>query len=187
MRSTSTPSRWDYTYGVYLYYNIGYDAKARVLEWADWALGQRMAYKPDRRVEIYTKDGSIDLSSSGTRSIPGRMATLDADNRTSKADNFTILNYDDPGAFRMLADSDDSDDQDTPALSDAKTHAVCPDGGAPALRLPEMRCKYSYTRLRAVTNLIISQLWCLPSYSSGEPRPQQPGEQNNTTGPLRRI
>lgn len=53
---------FDYRYGVYILYNLGFKAKAVILEWKDWALKPRLAYTPkDRSMKIFEKTGSIDL------------------------------------------------------------------------------------------------------------------------------
>lgn len=49
----TTSKEFHYSYGVYLFYNLGYTAKATILGIVDWALGDRLAYTPDQRVDIY--------------------------------------------------------------------------------------------------------------------------------------
>jgi hypothetical protein len=68
--STNTGS-FDYQYAAYFYYNLGYKAKAVVLEWLDWSLGDRNAYNPDRRVTIYSQEGSIPLTANTKRTVDG--------------------------------------------------------------------------------------------------------------------
>ncbi|KAK1841138.1 Killer toxin subunits alpha/beta 1 [Colletotrichum chrysophilum] len=67
--STST-GRFDYTYGSYFYYQLGFKAKATVLDWANWALKDRLAYSPDpRKYTIYKSSGSIDLQGNRKRMV----------------------------------------------------------------------------------------------------------------------
>lgn len=66
--------RFDYMYGVYHYYNLGYKVKATVSGRINWALGGREAYRVDRRAEIFQNNGSVHLG--GVRK---RMITLDDD------------------------------------------------------------------------------------------------------------
>ncbi|KAJ3959450.1 hypothetical protein N0V92_003934 [Colletotrichum tropicale] len=67
--STST-GRFDYTYGSYFYYQLGFKAKATVLDWANWALKDRLAYAPDpRKYTIYKSSGSIDPQGNRKRMI----------------------------------------------------------------------------------------------------------------------
>jgi len=54
--------KFDYRYGVYLLYNLGFKAKAVILEWKDWALKPRLAYTPkDRSMTIFQRTGTIDM------------------------------------------------------------------------------------------------------------------------------
>ncbi|PHH88171.1 hypothetical protein CDD83_7878 [Cordyceps sp. RAO-2017] len=57
-----------YSYGVYLFYNLGYSAHATILGLVNWALEPREAFHPSRRVNVYGPvQGTIPVSSSGDR------------------------------------------------------------------------------------------------------------------------
>lgn len=58
---------WDYSYGAYLYYNLGYNAHATILQWATWALGERAAYSPDHKYTIYENSGSIPIGDNNAK------------------------------------------------------------------------------------------------------------------------
>lgn len=60
--STTTGS-FDYSYGVYAIYNLGYSAKATILGIVNWALDDRKAYTPDKIINVYPPvTGSILLT-----------------------------------------------------------------------------------------------------------------------------
>jgi chitinase len=68
----TTSNTYKYRFGSYLFYNLGYKATAKILNFIDWALGPRTAYSPDKIVKLYEKQGSIPLTSSKKerRSVP---------------------------------------------------------------------------------------------------------------------
>ncbi|KAF7587601.1 hypothetical protein BBP40_007000 [Aspergillus hancockii] len=68
----TTSNTYKYRFGSYLFYNLGYKATAKILNFIDWALGPRMAYFPGKTVKLYEKQGSIPLTSSKKerRSVP---------------------------------------------------------------------------------------------------------------------
>jgi hypothetical protein len=55
---------FQYRFGAYLFYNLGYKATAQILNFIDWALGPRQAYTPNKTVKLYEKQGSIPMGSS---------------------------------------------------------------------------------------------------------------------------
>lgn len=128
-RASTNTGRWDYQYGAYFYFNLGYKAKAVVLEWLDWALEARMAYNPNRRFEIYKKTGSIDLtgSSASNAYVIDDPAAVEG----HQIDNATMA------LFRR--DDVDMTDPDIPQFSSPS--GQCPDGGKAPVKIPELRCK----------------------------------------------
>lgn len=133
--STTSGTRWDYDYGVFLYYNLGYNAKATIFGWADWALGARTAYKPDRRVTIFRDEGTIDLAAGndGIASISGG--------------NVSVEDLGD-SVFRRQNDDIGMSDPEQPALTAPR--GVCPDGGGSTHTIPELRCKDSLISCRCL-------------------------------------
>ncbi|KAI9146996.1 Killer toxin subunits alpha/beta [Paramyrothecium foliicola] len=128
-RSGSSPTKWNYAYGVYLFYNVGYNARATVLEWADWALGERTAYEDDRKITIFRKDGSIDLNDLSRRDL------FDTGNATISAIDDTVFN-------KRQTDGDGDTpmgDPDKPRLTTPESAGRCPSGGSEAHQLPELR------------------------------------------------
>lgn len=59
----STDNAFHYRFGAYLFYNLGFKAKAQVLNFINWALSARAAYNPRRTVKLYDKQGTIPMSS----------------------------------------------------------------------------------------------------------------------------
>ncbi len=59
-----------YSYGVYIFYNLGYSATATILGLFDWALSPRKAWPQDQRINVYGPvTGEIPLTK---RSLDGR-------------------------------------------------------------------------------------------------------------------
>lgn len=81
---------YKFGYGAYLYYNVGYKAKAEILEWIDWSLGERKAYTEDRKFIIHENEYEIDLSSSTVSSVEG---VKQSDNETTGADVLSNPHY----------------------------------------------------------------------------------------------
>lgn len=60
----TTGNEFNYSFGAYLFYNLGYKATAQILNFIDWALAPRLAYDPRKTFKLYEKKGSIPMSSS---------------------------------------------------------------------------------------------------------------------------
>lgn len=63
----NTKNAFQYRFGAYLFYNLGYKATAKILNWIDWALGPRQAYNPNQTVKLYEKQGSIPMGSTSKK------------------------------------------------------------------------------------------------------------------------
>uniref|UniRef100_A0A0P0CAT0 chitinase n=1 Tax=Hypocrella siamensis TaxID=696354 RepID=A0A0P0CAT0_9HYPO len=122
--SADTSSKqFRYSYGVYVFYNIGYSAKATVLGIIDWALGPRQAYNPSRRLDVYGPiEGTIPLTADSKRDLIPALIQEQPDPNNGSA---RLL---DARANLALEPSD-------PQFSQPIT---CP-AGAAGWRLPELR------------------------------------------------
>ncbi len=132
---------FDYTYGAYLYYNLGYKAQANVLKWISWALADRNAYTPDRRIDIYgPKSGSLSLTGSRGETRRRMVKLVDSPpGGRALYDNETIGALVDPAWLFKRADDMDVDGPDAPSFS---APIQCPAGDSPTIKIPEMRSKY---------------------------------------------
>lgn len=81
---TATSTKFPIKYGAYIFYNIGYSAKAQILGLIDWALKDRLAYHPDKKVKIHEGKYDIDLN-------PPRRRTLGEDKQKVE-DEFSANN-----------------------------------------------------------------------------------------------
>ncbi|KAF0316874.1 hypothetical protein GQ607_015887 [Colletotrichum asianum] len=127
--STST-GRFDYTYGSYFYYQLGFKAKAIVLDWANWALKDRLAYAPDlRKYTIYRSSGSIDLQ--------GNRKRMSYANDTLAETALLDLMY----LFKRQ--DDDSMDLD-PQMPQSTQQIQCPAGDNSSLKLLGLRWMMNY-------------------------------------------
>ncbi|KAL6228777.1 hypothetical protein BDW75DRAFT_131550 [Aspergillus navahoensis] len=118
-----------YSFRTFFAYNLGYKAIAKILNFIDWALDAREAYKPSRRITLYEKLGTIPLSESATletRAIDGSWG-----NDTSLAPELV------PAGLIRRADGMDLDPEFTKKVT-------CPKGSSGDPQLPELRinCKY---------------------------------------------
>ncbi|KAJ5880238.1 uncharacterized protein N7473_011291 [Penicillium subrubescens] len=80
----SSDNAFHYRFGAYLFYNIGYKAKAKILSVIDWATGDRMAYNLDKMLQLYEKKGTIPMSHSNAEKRDSsihsdRIPQIDAD------------------------------------------------------------------------------------------------------------
>ncbi|KAI8206041.1 hypothetical protein K4K48_002346 [Colletotrichum sp. SAR 10_66] len=136
---TST-GRFDYTYGSYFYYQLGFKAKATVLDWANWALKDRLAYAPDpRKYTIYKSSGSIDLQGNRKRMVR-LIDQSDSEDDTGQSyanDTLAETALLDP-KYLFKRQDDDSMDLD-PQLPQFTQQIQCPEGDSPSLKLPELR------------------------------------------------
>ncbi|RYP19213.1 hypothetical protein DL767_009698 [Monosporascus sp. MG133] len=123
----SVTNTWAYSYGVYLFYNIGYKAKATVLDWIGWSTGERKAYDKDRRFDIYGPvTGEIQLGGGSTKRMLGATEGL------LSYDNMTVY---DP-ARALFSRADDEDDPGSPTFTNPIT---CSAGDSKAVTLPELK------------------------------------------------
>lgn len=137
--SADTTSKvFNYKYGAYVYYNLGYKAKAVLLEWKDWALDPRMAYTNDQKITIYEDKGQIPLGSSNEKRMI-RLIDPALDHPDFRLDNATMSTNDvlDPSRLFRRADDDDANaDPNAPQL----THKItCPAGSKADVTIPELR------------------------------------------------
>ncbi|WQF83340.1 Putative glycoside hydrolase family 18, catalytic domain, glycosyl hydrolase family 18 (GH18) active [Colletotrichum destructivum] len=141
-------SVYEYGYGVYLYYNIGYKAKAQILEWFDWATGERKAYETDQKLIIYEPEpGKIDLSDPSTSSSK-RMEPLPDSGyegsgvlrRQSAENNHTSAASDEyEEQFRAMAAGTGGNANQNPGTPQFTNPIQCPAGNQPVFRVPELR------------------------------------------------
>ena len=141
---SSTTGAFDYEYGAYLFYNLGYKAKATVLKFFDWSLGDRNAYPQDRRLDIYgPKTGSIPLSGGqGDGKNRRRMVRLieaPIGEEVSYA-NESLSALLDPMYLFKRADDGDLDG-DGPTAATFKQPITCPAGSSASIKIPELRGK----------------------------------------------
>jgi chitinase len=142
-------SMFDYEYGAYLYFNLGYKAQATVLNWFNWALSDRNAYTPDRKINIYgPKSGSISLvgDREGDNKIRRRMVKLmdSTDEERERFDNETMSALADPAWLFRRADGDgDKMDVDGPNAPSFTQPITCPAGDSAPITIPELRCECS--------------------------------------------
>lgn len=60
--SDRNEAAFNYRYGAYTFYNLGYKATAKVLNFVDWALSPREAFSPAKSIPIYERTGSIPMA-----------------------------------------------------------------------------------------------------------------------------
>ncbi|EGX88796.1 bacteriodes thetaiotaomicron symbiotic chitinase, putative [Cordyceps militaris CM01] len=114
-----------FSYGVHFLYNIGYSAKAVILGITDWATGDRLAYTPDKKIDVYGPfEYTIPLGSKAKR------AEIGAGEEQPFSANNSSMNL-----FDLRSDSDP---MDTDSSSQFSTPITCP-AGAAGWRLPELR------------------------------------------------
>jgi chitinase len=117
-----------YSFRTFFAYNLGYKAIAKILNFIDWALDAREAYKPSQRITLYEKLGTIPLSESATletRAIDGSWG-----NDTSLAPELV------PAGLIRRADGMDLDPEFTKKVT-------CPKGSSGDPQLPELRSMLS--------------------------------------------
>ncbi|ETS88166.1 hypothetical protein PFICI_01994 [Pestalotiopsis fici W106-1] len=122
--STTTGS-FQYSYGVYAFYNIGYKATAVILGILNWATGPQQAYTPDKRIDIYGPvNGEIPLVSKRGLEEP------------SPINGSVVIR----SGLDLLA-RDDTDDNDglSPNTPDFTQQLTCPPGSKADVKLPELR------------------------------------------------
>ncbi|GAB1317703.1 chitinase [Madurella fahalii] len=130
---------FDYTYGVYLHWNVGYKARATVLEWAGWAMAPREAFKKPMVIDIYHRQGSIDISG-GDGGNQRRMVKLAENPEQYVNETLALEALLDPGyLYKRQNSDDDSMDIDGPDAPSFSQPVTCPDGDSPSIQLPELR------------------------------------------------
>ncbi|KAI8228514.1 hypothetical protein K4K54_002151 [Colletotrichum sp. SAR 10_86] len=116
------------------------NAKATVLDWANWALKDRLAYAPDpRKYTIYKSSGSIDLQGNRKRMVR-LIDQSDSEDDTGQSyanDTLAKTALLDP-MYLFKRQDDDSMDLD-PQLPQFTQQIQCPAGDSPSLKLPELR------------------------------------------------
>lgn len=157
-----------YRYGVYLYYNIGYSARATIKFFPNWALAPRNAYNPSPRFTIYEKTGSFSGATPNSKrtvdatevlQLPRRgllgsgdgvkLTSIDGVEVDGSGDRYTEKTH------RNISSSMDKRfilgrraDVDGGSLPDAQTpdfsqQLTCPPGATAQIRLPDYRCESS--------------------------------------------
>jgi len=144
--ASTVTKTFNYTYGVYLHWNVGYKAVASILDWVSWATQPREAYPKPRVIRIYQKHGSIDLSRPGGGFIDRRTLDSLTLHSTFKYSNETLAQATSPLdstlSMRRRQNDDDGDpmDIDSPASPTfSQTQLSCPAGGSPSIKIPELR------------------------------------------------
>ncbi|KAI3068615.1 CAZyme family GH18 [Aspergillus niger] len=135
----TTGNEFNYRFGVYLFYNLGYKATAQILNFIDWALAPRMAYDPRKTFKLYEKKGSIPMSSSAKSK---REATIDGPLHQDLVEVGSLTN----GSISTYLDSasglsrrGDEMDIDGPNAPEFTQNLKCPPGTSGDVQLPEIR------------------------------------------------
>ncbi|KAL1835649.1 hypothetical protein VTJ49DRAFT_6294 [Mycothermus thermophilus] len=115
-----------YTYGVYLFYNLGYTATAKILGLIDWALSPRTAWPQDQRLNLY---GPV------TGEIPLTKRSLELDGRDGHGVDYAVNN----SILLPRADGDGSQGSLNPNQPAFTQNLQCPPGGSAPVKLPELR------------------------------------------------
>ncbi|CBF89323.1 hypothetical protein AN0517.2 [Aspergillus nidulans FGSC A4] len=131
---------FQYRFGAYLFYNLGYKATAQILNFIDWALGPRQAYTPNKTVKLYEKQGSIPMGSSSDQQARDLTVYGPVERRHIAAElpaDANMSAYLDPatGLFRR-SDPMDLDDPNDPEFTQ---NLQCPPGSSGDVKLPELR------------------------------------------------
>ncbi|KAI8153671.1 hypothetical protein K4K49_008338 [Colletotrichum sp. SAR 10_70] len=137
--STST-GRFDYTFGSYFYYQLGFKAKATVLDWANWALKDRLAYAPGPRKYILHKfSGSIYLQGNRKRMVRLVDQSDSEDDTGQSYANHTLAETALLDPMHLFKRQDDDSMDLDPQLPRFTQQIQCPAGDSPSLKLPELR------------------------------------------------
>ncbi|KAI1658123.1 putative bacteriodes thetaiotaomicron symbiotic chitinase [Daldinia decipiens] len=123
-QADTNTGNFQYSYGVYAFYNIGYKATAVTLGLVNWATGPQQAFTPDKRINIYGPiSGEIPLHSKRGLKEPHDVS-----------ENITI-----GSGLSLLPRTDDDDDGLSPKTPDFTQQLSCPPGSSADVRLPELR------------------------------------------------
>ncbi|KAF3058357.1 hypothetical protein GL218_05328 [Daldinia childiae] len=115
---------FQYSYGVYAFYNIGYKATAAILGLINWATGPQQAYTPDKRINIYGPiSGEIPLHSK----------------RGLEEPHDTSENITTGSRLNLVPRADGDDDGLSPNTPDFTQQLSCPLGSSADVKLPELR------------------------------------------------
>ncbi|KAK9422564.1 putative chitinase [Seiridium unicorne] len=126
---------FDYSYGVYIFYNLGYSAKATILGVVNWATGDRSAFTPDQMVPIYGPvTGSIDLSGSSSQVKRSSAWTID-----EFGDLEDPLGHNSSSWMPLLPRADDDPSDLSPNDPEFTQNLQCPASNDGDMQLPELR------------------------------------------------
>lgn len=114
----------NYSFGAYLYYNLGYKATAEILNFFDWALSPRKAYDPPRSIRLYEKRGTIPMTEPEPVEARGMESVWG--NGTSPSLELGLVRRTDP------MDLD-------PTPPEFTKKVLCPPGSSGDPQLPELR------------------------------------------------
>lgn len=117
-----TTGKFRYSYGVYVFYNLGYKVTATIVGLVNWATGPIQAYTPSKRTS-----GEISLTK---RAFDGDLLDGDGDWHTST------------GTMSLLPRADDGGDV-TPNDPEFTQNLNCPPGSSGDVKIPELRCQFT--------------------------------------------
>lgn len=121
-----------YSYGVYVFYNIGYKATATILNVINWATGEQKAYNPDKRIDVY---GPV----TGEIPIHAGLGSRDLDDY----DDGTSVLYPNSSSSSLVSQfltiRADVDGDGDVLMPDFTANLKCPPGSTGDVRLPELR------------------------------------------------
>jgi chitinase len=140
--------KFRYSYGVYVFYNLGYKVTATIVGIVNWATGPIQAYTPSKIINVYGPvSGEISLTK---RALDGFLLDGDTDWHSSN------------GTTSLLSRADEEGDV-TPNDPEFTQNLQCPPGSSGDVKIPELRCKF-------MNNLdsYSSQYQPLPPFSSQE-------------------
>lgn len=146
---TTETLSFDYRYGVYFLYNLGYKAKANVLFFGNWALTPRELYPKDPVITIYEKTGSIPLFGPGD-TPPGSNGTNSTTTQSLAAIPIRRRVHSSPSAIFARADGDSDSDVDMDANGPLSPQPSCPKRADGSWQIPELRLNCDYMRAQTV-------------------------------------
>ncbi|RYP24055.1 hypothetical protein DL765_000783 [Monosporascus sp. GIB2] len=127
---------YKFGYGAYLYYNVGYKAKAEILEWINWSLGERKAYGQDRKFTIHEDEYEVDLSGNSVSNSKRMEMYTDGDVEVRALDNETTSANVLSGPHYLFSRADGDQDPGSPQFQNP---IQCPAGSQGQVKLPELR------------------------------------------------
>lgn len=168
---TSSASKFSYSYGAYLLYNLGYNAKAQIKGFGNWALGPRYAYSNDQKFVIYENTGTFTASPGSSKRglldpppyMPRKGLLNSLDDReissvTERPPVRDVIPYANSQPFNNSASiatdfllgrragisGSNSDVGSGPSLSGSQ-QLTCPPGNGPEVTLPDFRRKFVWS------------------------------------------